>query len=134
MTTERSLQGAVLHGPPETGTGAPRGDPATAGTGRRCPECRALVDTSADWRKMFCSEAHRVAFHNRATVRGRKLVPLVMAERITRSGYCRDKATGILARQRSRQLMDKWAQDDRAAGRMAMDDYVATRERLGFHD
>ena len=101
---------------------------------RRCPECLGPVDTSADWRKMFCSNEHRTAYHNRQTVRGRKLVPLVMAERITRSGYCRDKATGILARQKSRQLMDLWNREDREAGRMPADEYVAIRQRLGFND
>lgn len=101
---------------------------------RRCPECLAPVDTSKDWRKMFCSDAHRTAYHNRQTVRGRKLVPLVMAERITRSGYCRDKDTGKLARQKSRQLMDLWAREDREAGRMAPDEYVAVRQRLGLND
>lgn len=125
---------AVLHGPPETGRGAPRGAPGDAGSGRRCPECLGDVDTSADWRKMFCSEQHRTAFHNRQLKRGRTLVVLCMAERVTRSGYCRLKATGIEARQRSRRLMDKWHQEDMRAGRMAMDEYLAIRTRLGFQD
>jgi hypothetical protein len=124
----------MLHGPPESGRGAPRGDPATAGEGRRCPECLGAVDTSKDWRKMFCSEEHRQAFHNRQLKRGRTLVVLCMAERVTRSGERRLKATGILARQRSRRLMDRWHQEDVAGGRMAMDEYLETRERLGFHD
>lgn len=124
---------AMLHGPPETGTGAPRGG-IEEHVHRRCPECLGPVDTSLDWRKMFCSEEHRKAFHNRQLIRGRKLVVLCMAERITRSGYCRRKATGILARQRSRRLMDRWAREDRDEGRMAMDEYLETRERLGFHD
>lgn len=102
--------------------------------GRRCPECLEPVDTSKDWRKMFCSDAHRTAYHNRQTVRGRKLVPLVMAERITRSGWCRDKDTGKLARQKSRRLMDLWNHEDREAGRMAADEYIAVRQRLGLND
>jgi hypothetical protein len=124
---------AVLHGPPETGTGEPTAAEAKA-VKRRCPECLAAVDTSKDWRKLFCSSEHRTAYHNRQTVRGRKLVPLVMAERITRSGYCRDKETGKLARQKSRQLMDFWNREDREAGRMPADEYIAVRERLGFND
>jgi hypothetical protein len=112
---------------PNKGTPAPNGK-------RRCPECLAAVDTSKDWRKLFCSNEHRTAYHNRQTVRGRKLVPLVMAERITRSGYCRDKVTGILARQKSRHLMDLWNREDREAGRMPSDEYVAIREKLGFND
>lgn len=83
---------------------------------------------------MFCTEEHRLAFHNRQLKRGRKLVVLAMAERVTRSGERRRKATGILARQRSRRLLDQWHQEDKAAGRMIMDEYLETRERLGFHD
>jgi hypothetical protein len=123
----------VLHGPPETGTGAPRGAPSEH-VGRKCPECLGAVDTSLDWRKMFCCEDHRKAFHNRQLIRGRKLVVLCMAERVTRSGYCRRKQTGIEARQRSRRLMDAWHKEDMTAGRMAMDDYLAIRTRLGFQD
>lgn len=118
---------AMLHGPRGSAEELVR-------VHRRCPECLGAVDTSKDWRKMFCSEPHRTAFHNRQLKRGRTLVVLCMAERITRSGWCRRKAAGILARQRSRRLMDRWAQEDRAAGRMAMDEYFETRERLGFHD
>jgi hypothetical protein len=83
---------------------------------------------------MFCCEDHRKAFHNRQLIRGRKLVVLCMAERVTRSGYCRRKQTGIEARQRSRRLMDAWHKEDMTAGRMAMDDYLAIRTRLGFQD
>lgn len=124
---------AMLHAPPESGPGAPRGG-AEEHSGRRCPECLGPVDTTMDWRKIFCSQAHRMAFHNRQLIRGRKLVVPAIAERITRSGTARRKAAGILARQRNRQMMDQWVKDDRAAGRMAMDEYFELRERLGFHD
>jgi hypothetical protein len=124
---------AMLHGPPETGRGAPRGAPEEHAQ-RRCPECLGAVDIAADWRKMFCCEDHRKAFHNRQLIRGRKLVVLCMAERVTRSGDRRLKATGILARQRSRRLMDQWHQEDVAARRMAMDVYLEIRNRLGFQD
>jgi hypothetical protein len=117
----------MLHGPPVNANG-------DAKRPRRCPECLVPVDTSKDWRKLFCSNEHRTAYHNRQTVRGRKLVPLVMAERITRSGWCRDKETGKLARQKSRQLMDRWNREDREARRMPADEYIAVRERLGFND
>jgi hypothetical protein len=123
----------TTHEPPESGKGAPRGS-VLEQIGRKCPECMGRVDTSADWRKMFCCEEHRKAFHNRQLIRGRKLVVLCMAERVTRSGYCRRKSTGIEARQRSRRLMDAWHKEDKAAGRMAMDDYLAIRTRLGFQD
>lgn len=125
---------AVLHGgavKPATRSKAEADPPGT----RRCPECLGRFDVPrAQWRKMFCCDAHKVAYNNRQTKRGRVLVPLVLAERITRSGWCRDKQTGILARQKSRQLMDGWNREDREAGRMPADDYIALRQRLGFND
>lgn len=126
----------VLHGPPETGRGAPRGAPGDAGNGRRCPECLGNVDTRLDWRKMFCSEAHRVAFHNRQLKRGRSLVVPAMADRITRGGDRRypRAAAGIAGRQRSRRLIAQWIEEDRTAGRMMMDEYFELRSRLGFQD
>ena len=81
---------------------------------------------------MFCCSLHQQAFNDRQRVRGRQLAPLAMAERITRSGSCRDKQTGIRARRDSRRLMDKWVVEDRAAGRMPADEYIAQRLRMGF--
>jgi hypothetical protein len=125
---------AVLHGPPETGTGAPRGGPDEH-VGRKCPECLGRVDTSLDWRKMFCTEEHRLAFHNRQLKRGRKLVTLAMAARITRNGTRRPfAAAGRVARRRSEHLLDQWWAEDRQEGRMSMDEYLETRNRLGFQD
>jgi hypothetical protein len=107
-----------------------------AGLGRRCVECLGPVDTSRDERKMFCSDAHRTAFHNRQTVRGRKAMPLLIAERITRGGDRRypRAAVGIAARKRARALIAQWVAEDKAAGRMAMDEYVELRMRLGLTD
>lgn len=107
-----------------------------AGLGRRCVECLGPVDTAKDARKMFCSDAHRVAFHNRQTVRGRKAMPLVIAERLTRGGDRRYRraGAGIIARKRLRKLIAQWVAEDRAGGRMAMDEYVELRQRLGLED
>jgi hypothetical protein len=107
-----------------------------AGLGRRCVECLGPVDTSRDERKMFCSDAHRTAFHNRQTVRGRKAMPLLIAERITRGGDRRypRAAVGIAARKRARALIAQWVAEDKAANRMAMDEYVELRMRLGLTD
>jgi hypothetical protein len=116
----------VLHGP--------RGPVVDAVKDRRCAECLAAVDTSKEWRKMFCTEEHRQAFHNRQLKRGRKLVVLAMAARITRGGHRRRKEAGRTARHRAEKLMDGWWMEDREAGRMSMDEYLETRERLGFHD
>jgi hypothetical protein len=107
-----------------------------AGLGRRCAECRAPVDTAKDERKMFCSAEHRVAFHNRQTVRGRKAMPLVIAERETRGGDRRYRraAAGIAARKRLRKLIALWIAEDKAEGRMSMAEYVELRQRLGLED
>jgi len=124
----------MLHEPPETGPGAPRGG-LEDHKGRRCPECLGRVDNSLDWRKMFCSAEHQQAFHNRQLKRGRKLVVLAMAARITRNGTRRRAAeAGRIARGRAEKLLDAWWMEDRTEGRMSMDDYLETRERLGFHD
>lgn len=85
-------------------------------------------------RQIFCSPAHKSDFHNRATVRGRQLTPLVMAEREGRGGDRRypDADTAIYARQESRSLIARWASEDKAAGRMSMLRYAALRRRLGY--
>jgi hypothetical protein len=123
-------QPAVLHGQP------PPGDLDQAGLGRRCVECLGPVDTARDAKKMFCSDAHRVAFHNRQTVRGRKAMPLVIAERQARGGDRRNRyaGAGIAARKRLRKLIAAWIAEDRAAGRMSMAEYVELRQRLGMED
>lgn len=125
---------------PPAGSGsadiAGSGSLEAAGLGRRCVECLGPVDTSRDPRKMFCSDAHRTAFHSRQLGRGRKLVPLMIAERIVRGGDRRYRraATGIAARKRGRALIAQWVAEDKAASRMAMDEYVELRMRLGFTD
>lgn len=83
---------------------------------------------------MFCCPAHRTAYHNRATVRGRVLVPLAMAARVTRDGSRGDKDTGKRAARQARALMQRYVEEDRAAGRMPADEYAAMRHRLGFDD
>jgi hypothetical protein len=108
-------------------------DLADAGLGRRCAECLAPVDTTRQAAKMFCSDAHRTAFHNRQTVRGRQAMPLVIAVRLVRDGdrrYRRWQA-GVAARTRLRKLIAAWVAEDRAAGRMMMDEYVELRQQLG---
>ena len=93
-----------------------------------CPECGADVKRGA----MFCSNDHKTAFHNRMTVRGRVLAPLAMAVRLTRGGTRRAADAGKWARGEAEQQMDRWSAEDRAAGRMAADDYIALRIKKGF--
>jgi len=99
--------------------------------GRTCPECGTLF-RAAHPRQIFCSPAHKRAWHNRDTVRGARLTTLAMAAHSTRGGTRGDKETGKRARRDSEQLMRQWDADDRAAGRMRAVEYVALRNRLGY--
>ena len=96
-----------------------------------CPECRQPFQRIHP-RQLFCCAAHKRTFHNRATVRGCTLAPIAIAARITRDGSRGDRETGKAARNESRQLMDRWAREDREAGRMSMVDYMRARARIGY--
>jgi hypothetical protein len=116
----------VLHAAAEKAAERPTGAPRAT-----CPEC-GLPFTLTASRQMFCSPAHKATFHNRQTVRGRVLTPLSIADRITRGGSRGDKVTGRAARGDAQKLMDRWAADDREAGRMSMTEYVRRRKALGY--
>ena len=90
------------------------------------------IDKRGQWRTLFCGPAHRTAWHNRATVRGRVLTPLVMAEREMRGGTRGDTETGKAARRMACALMQQWKEEDKAAGRMSQAQYVRLRLKLGF--
>ncbi len=117
---------SMLHAPSQTVD-----ESKAVWAGHHCPECLTAF-VAGHPRQLFCSAAHRDRFHNRATVRGRSLVPLQMAARLTRGGSRRDTATGIRARQDCERLLDRWNADDRSEGRMPMDAYVRLRLAKGF--
>ncbi|MFZ4687883.1 MAG: hypothetical protein ACOYLS_01465 [Polymorphobacter sp.] len=129
--------------PVETGPSAAAraaADPAA----RHCAECGAVLARAYGKRNMFCGRPHQLAFANRMTVRGRVLTPLAIAAYKTRNGSRgtagrpadaeRHKAAGKAAAHRMRQLIDRWDDEDRAAGRMLAIDYCALRDRLGYGD
>lgn len=60
------------------------------------------------------------------------LAPVAVAARITRDGCTGDRELGKKARRESRYLMDKWAREDREAGRMSQVDYMRERWRIGY--
>lgn len=131
---------SVLHRQPIDGESpeeAPAADSAKAKTPSwrpkraTCPECNQEFQP-VHVRQSFCSNEHKAAFHNRATVRGRMLVPVAMASRITRDGCAGDTDTGKRARRDSRRLIDKWAKEDREAGRMSMVEYMRQRHAIGY--
>lgn len=118
----------MLQGRPKTPHQA---DDAIPRRHARCPECGDAYRASHP-NKIFCGPRCRDAHHNRDTVRGRVLVPLVMAARLTRGGSRGDVDTGRRARRDAEQLIDRWIAEDRAAGRLPATDYVRIRIRKGF--
>lgn len=111
----------------------------TTATGRRlrkrahpCPECGGEV-IAAGPAAIFCSRSCKRAHHDRTERRGARLLPYVMAARQTRDGTRGDKETGAHAAHVARTLMERWRDEDAAAGRMSATELTALRIRLG-HD
>jgi hypothetical protein len=120
----------MLQGQPQSAhESAPR-DPANK-AGATCPECLQSFPRKHPG-QLFCSATHRDAWNNRATVRGRVLTPLAIVERVTRGGSRGDAQTGKRARQQKDALIQRWIEEDRAAGRMAWTEYMARRYAVGF--
>lgn len=99
--------------------------------GALCPECLQRFPRRHPG-QLFCTTVHRDAWNNRATVRGRVLTPLAIVERVTRGGSRGDTHTGKRARQQKDALIQRWIEEDRAAGRMTWPDYMARRYAIGF--
>lgn len=86
---------------------------------RTCPECNQPFQ-AVNRTRLFCRPEHKLAFHNRCAARGKVLIPLAMAWRTKRgSGDTAKRAMSEMCR-----LLDSFAAEDRAAGRMGMTDYV----------
>ncbi len=98
---------------------------------RHCPECMEAFKPQ-DQRQLFCTPAHRTAWNNRATVRGRVLTPYVLAARVTRDGTRGNREAGKHAAQVRHRLIQGYVEEDRAAGRMDWASYVALRQKHGF--
>lgn len=109
----------------------PKAGPAAAAKGPLCPECmKHFVGKHPN--QLFCSVAHRDNWNNRASVRGRVLTPLIMVARVTRFGGRGDGDTGKRATRDANMLMQRWTEEDRAAGRMAQPEYLRRRYHVGF--
>ncbi|HEY1605582.1 MAG TPA: hypothetical protein VGF77_08275 [Allosphingosinicella sp.] len=122
---------AVLDAVPQTAVPA-AGEVARTNRGsRRCPECLAAFGAVQPG-QLFCCREHKRAYNNRWLKRGAVIAPLYAAAWQTRDGTRGDKATGKRARQDSRQLIQRWKDEDAAAGRMSVVDYMAARYRLGL--
>lgn len=124
---------SVLQGPPEKPQDAQEGisAPQTPGKARPlCPECLQPFERHHPG-QLFCTPAHRTAWNNRATVRGRVLTPLSMVARITRDGSRGDQATGKRAARERNALIQRWMEEDRDAGRMTWPEYLRLRYAVG---
>jgi hypothetical protein len=110
---------------------APKPVSGSASASPRCPECLTAFARKQPT-QLFCSPQHKRAYANRWTVRGAVLAPLYAAARATRGGTRGDTSTGSRARADADFLVQKWKDEDAAAGRMPVTDYVAARYRLGL--
>jgi hypothetical protein len=101
---------------------------------RPCPECLTPFKPRMAG-TLFCCPAHRDAWNNRQTVRGRVLVPLDMVARVTRGGTrgsAEDRETGKRAARDHHRLTQRFRDEDRAAGRMAFPEYLRRRYDAGY--
>lgn len=84
---------------------------------------------------LFCCPAHRDAWNNRQTVRGRVLVPLDMVARLTRAGTrgkAEDRDIGKRAARDHHRMTQRFRDEDREAGRMSMPEYLRRRYDTGY--
>lgn len=86
---------------------------------RTCPECSRNFETKSRT-KLFCSNAHKTAFHNRCGARGKVLIPLAMAWRGGRGST--DSAKMAFTKMNTK--LDEWNAEDCQAGRMPMREFV----------
>lgn len=125
----------ALFAPDPAPAPAPPREDAGASRPRLCGECGNPLVRAIGKRNIFCSAPCRVAYSNRMTVRGRVLTAAAMAERMTRQGSRgtpRQRGAGKDAARIYRQLIDQFAAEDRAAGRISAVDYWAARLTLGY--
>lgn len=90
----------------------------------RCAEC-AQPFPLTQVKRQFCSAGCKQAFHNRAAKRGKRLVPLVMAQRQGRSSVTARRAHSEWCR-----LVSEYTAEDKAAGRKSMHDFLAVQYSL----
>lgn len=99
-----------------------------------CPECLAPFRRRHP-RQLFCSPAHQKAWNKRMAVRGAALCAFAMTGHITRNGTRGEpeaRDAGRHAKSVAHTLIQRWRDEDRRAGRMAMPAYMARRIALGY--
>ena len=101
---------------------------------RQCPECMGGFKPRQAG-TLFCCPAHKRTWNNRWTVRGSQLAQYAAVARITRDGSrgsAEDRATGKRAAAIMRRLIQRFRDEDRAAGRMWLPAFM--RDRLKVTD
>lgn len=101
---------------------------------RPCPECLKLFEPKVR-NQLFCCPQHNTAWNNRATTRGRVLTQLSIVARVTRNGSRGTEEARKAGRQASNlhnQLIQRYRDEDRAAGRMEWPEYMMRRFKIGF--
>lgn len=93
--------------------------PACGECGKPCPSPKAR----------FCCNPCRYAYHNRMKARGQSLAPLVMAACTGRRGK---SDVAKWARREMCALADRWAREDREAGRIEAADLLTTKYEMGW--
>lgn len=102
---------------------------------RHCPECGERFETPTHDR-LFCTDEHKAAFHNRSSKIGRSLVPLAMAWRAARNAKGNSPEARALRKSGARAftemclLLDRAVTDDREEARMPKLDYVRHRHQM----
>jgi hypothetical protein len=92
----------------------------------KCAECGTPFP-KGQHKKVFCQPKCKQAFHNRSAARGKTLVPLLMASRQGRNTELGKYAQGEWAR-----LVSRFSEEDKAAGRMPMLQFLKRQQALGL--
>lgn len=95
---------------------------------RRCQECGEAFSGRLST-QIFCSPAHKSAFHNRSMKRGKVLMPLFLcasANRRARKGTPEYERCQF-ARNAIYQLASRWEREDKLARRPTMDTSVQAK-------
>lgn len=121
------LEGSPLRG--HNGPPPDKADNRPVFAERACPECGGRFKPRQA-NGLFCCPAHNKAWNNRWTSRGSLLVQYAAVARVTRDGTrgTEDEcAIGKRCAAIQRRLHQRWRDEDRDAGRMAMPEFMAAR-------
>lgn len=128
------MKAPVLDGGSQMGHNRLPGQNAGGWAVRECPECRKPFEPKVA-NQLFCCPEHKRAWNNRALTRGGVLTAYAIAAEITRNGSRGTPArreAGRHAARKKAQLIQRYRDEDRAAGRMEWPDYMILRIELGF--